>query len=653
MSYASSDKSSPNLLKRIPQKLSQPTAIAVIASLGIHAALGLSLPYLPISSQEKPKPARDVELLELKPEELNRLPPSPLALQPLPPGLNQQLKPLSPSGSSSLSGLPPLPSNVPSLGDLPLDPLPTTGGLSGKLSKRSTGNSSLRNELNAKKTNEPPLPSEIFKSQGGKSAVNPQFKIATGSRITPNRSRRELSRLVDGLTASTEIPILPDTSNSNSSSGTSSPGSFNPNQPSGIFPPPPPTSPLAVNPGFTGGTQTPNQFGTSGSTRTLVPTTQAAVPSSGQRNLTDLRDTRNFNAFVQNLDDWKKRNQVIGDLEERPIIVGKYPEKARTSGVGAGSVQVNWKVDKDGTIIPGSLEVIGSSEGGIFDEEAIAAVKKQAIPAPGQEKAYTVRVIFMDDSKVPGTSAGSSTTPSNGKNPSQQQSPAETLTAPIQLTPPERPIKPEWSNPNERKIPSLPQNLLEQSTPSEGKTPADRITPIAPSTPSEGKTPTQNPPTERVVPIAPSTPSEGKTPTQNPPTERVTPIAPSTPSEEKTPTQKPPTERVAPIERLSPGEEKKPVEKTPVERSSPNEEKKPVERVVVPIEPSSSSEGKKPAERIVPTERQNSSERSTSTESKPSSESQNSERSRKLPEPQSSEKPQRLPAPPSPAKLRK
>jgi TonB family protein len=638
MSYASSDQSSPNLLKRIPQKLSQPTAIAVIASLGIHAALGLSLPYLPISSQEKPKPARNVQLLELKPEELNRLPPSPLALQPLPPGLNQQLKPLSPSspsGSSSLSGLPPLPPNVPSLGDLPLDPLPSMGGLSGKLSKRSTnlgkmgtGNSSLSNELNAKKTKEPPLPSEIFKSQGGKSAVNPQFKIATGSKITPNPSRRELSRLVDGLTASTEIPTLPSTSNSNPSYGTSSPGTFNPNPPSGVFPPPPPTSPLAVNPGFTGGTQVPNQFGAPGSTLSPIPTTQAAVPSSGQGNLTDLSNTRNFNAFVQNLDDWKKRNQVIGDPEERPIIVGKYPEKARTSGVGAGSVQVNWKVDKDGSIIPGSLEVIGSSEGGIFDEEAIAAVKRQAIPAPGQEKAYTVRVIFMDDSKAPGTSAGSSTTPSNGKNPSERQSPAEALTAPVQLTPPERPITPEWSNPNERKIPSLPQNLLERPTPSEGKTPAERLTPMAPLTPSDEKTPTQKPQTERVAPMAPLTPSEGKTPTQKPPAERVAPIAPSTPSEGKTPTQKPPAERVVPIEQSSPSEEKK------------------------------------PAERVVPIERQNSSERSTSTEGKPSaeprnspdtrssSESQDSERSRKLPEPQSSEKPQRLPAPPSPAKLR-
>src|SRR5919202_3207433 len=106
MSYASSPKSFPNFLKSLPQKLSRPTAIVGTASVGIHAALGLSLPYFSISSKEKPKPVRDVQLLDLQPEELSRLPPPPLPLEPLPSSINQQIKPLSPlSPSGSSSGL--------------------------------------------------------------------------------------------------------------------------------------------------------------------------------------------------------------------------------------------------------------------------------------------------------------------------------------------------------------------------------------------------------------------------------------------------------------------------------------------------------------------------------------------------------------------
>ncbi|MEW6499384.1 MAG: hypothetical protein AB1589_43985, partial [Cyanobacteriota bacterium] len=77
MFYASSTKSFPNLLKSIPQKLSQPTGIAVLASVGIHAVLGVSLPYWSLSSQEKPKPVRNVQLMELSQNDLSRLPPPP------------------------------------------------------------------------------------------------------------------------------------------------------------------------------------------------------------------------------------------------------------------------------------------------------------------------------------------------------------------------------------------------------------------------------------------------------------------------------------------------------------------------------------------------------------------------------------------------
>jgi len=672
MSYASSDKNSPNPLKRLPQKLAQPTAIAVIASVAIHAALGLSLPYLPLSSKEKPKPVRNVQLLDLKPEELSRLPPSPLPLEPLPPSLNQQLKPLSPSspsGSSSLRGLPSLPSNDPSLSNLPsLDPLPSLGGSSWKISKRSPNlgkfdirNSSLRNDLKLKQTKEPPLPSEVFNSKTGKSSTNPQFKIATGSKISnsPNL-RRDLGGLTRGLVPANDEPSLP--------------GTYNSNQTSGLLPPPPPPGAIAANPGLIG-SQLPNQFGAPTSTQSPAQTTQAAAPTVGQTNLTDNTATRNFNAFVQNGEDWKKRHQVSGEPEELPITVGKYPQKARAAGVDRGSVQVNWKVDKNGNIIPDSLEVIGSSEGGVFDEEALSAVRKLPIQVTGQEKAYTVRVIFFDDSKAPTSATGSSTSPSEGKNPTERQNssqrltpaeqltPSERVTPPMQLTPPERQNSIQWSTPNERQIPSLRQNLLEPSTPIQGKTPAERVVPIERSTPTQEKKPAQQlTPTQGNKPTEQLTPTQGKTPTEKTPSERVTPSDRSTPTQEKKP-----AERVVPMERLTPTQEKKPAEKTPservvpIERSTPSEGKKPAERVtpserVTPNERQNSSERSTSTERQTPAERQDSSERQTpaerrnSPETRSSSESQNSEKPQKLPEAQSSEKPQRLPTPPNPAK---
>ncbi|NET04520.1 MAG: TonB family protein [Symploca sp. SIO2B6] len=76
MSYTS-------FIQSIPGKLSQPLSIAVMASVGIHALLGVTLP--PMWSSEKPQKQRNVELLELTPSQQSRLP----ELSALPPIPNQ------------------------------------------------------------------------------------------------------------------------------------------------------------------------------------------------------------------------------------------------------------------------------------------------------------------------------------------------------------------------------------------------------------------------------------------------------------------------------------------------------------------------------------------------------------------------------------
>ncbi|NEP56452.1 MAG: TonB family protein [Symploca sp. SIO2G7] len=76
MSYSS-------FLKHFPDKLAQPTGIAVMASVVVHALVAITLPYWPVFSREQPNKLREVSLVELTPEMASRLPPPPQPLQPI------------------------------------------------------------------------------------------------------------------------------------------------------------------------------------------------------------------------------------------------------------------------------------------------------------------------------------------------------------------------------------------------------------------------------------------------------------------------------------------------------------------------------------------------------------------------------------------
>ncbi|MEH2336717.1 hypothetical protein [Nostoc sp.] len=114
MSYVS-------LFKNIPEILSQPIGIAAIASLGIHGAIAMIVPLMPMDSN-KPKQtasSKTVGLLELSQADQNRLPQSTsqVGLQQFPP-----VAPLSAPNFSAQTGLPPL-APAPS-SQLILPPLP-------------------------------------------------------------------------------------------------------------------------------------------------------------------------------------------------------------------------------------------------------------------------------------------------------------------------------------------------------------------------------------------------------------------------------------------------------------------------------------------------------------------------------------------------
>jgi hypothetical protein len=118
-----------SLLKNIPEILSQPTGIAALASLGIHGAIALIVPLMPVDSEQSQKAIspKSVGILELSQADQNRLPQtpgtsqSPIALQPqLPvqpgfsfqPQLPMQPQQLPPNLDTQRATLPPLPPSL-------------------------------------------------------------------------------------------------------------------------------------------------------------------------------------------------------------------------------------------------------------------------------------------------------------------------------------------------------------------------------------------------------------------------------------------------------------------------------------------------------------------------------------------------------------
>ncbi|BAY74780.1 hypothetical protein NIES25_11950 [Nostoc linckia NIES-25] len=116
MSYVS-------LLKNIPEIITQPIGIAAIASVGIHGAIAMIVPLMPIDSSKPQETAssKTVGLTELSQADQSRLPQSTpqsqIGLQQLPP-----IAPLSAPNFNAQTVLPPL--GAPTTSQLVLPPLP-------------------------------------------------------------------------------------------------------------------------------------------------------------------------------------------------------------------------------------------------------------------------------------------------------------------------------------------------------------------------------------------------------------------------------------------------------------------------------------------------------------------------------------------------
>ena len=95
-----------SFLKTLPDSLHLPTAIAAVASLGIHGLLALSLPTLSASSKPEEQQKGTVKVVELTPAEQRRLPQSSQATQPLPETIPPPNVPLPPNPLNSNRHIP-------------------------------------------------------------------------------------------------------------------------------------------------------------------------------------------------------------------------------------------------------------------------------------------------------------------------------------------------------------------------------------------------------------------------------------------------------------------------------------------------------------------------------------------------------------------
>ncbi len=397
----------PNRFKDLSQKLFGPTGIAVLASLGIHGALAVVLPYMGNSSQEKPAP-KTVQLVQLSPAEQSRLPQT----APLPPlGLNQ-LQGLNPLPGLStpyppLSGLG-LPSNL-----SPVNP-PLNSLANNKISPTTKASPSAKTDPKTKPTadkNTKITERKLALSQGPVriQASNQREKFSSGGGI-PNLN----------LTAADYAPLVP------------------PTPPASLYPPAPTgnqTASQQVAPPSrsSNSPESSNQQQARGNSRTPIPLVSPNVIISSRTNpdtatspsqdlvgikpatgtpplpTTQLKPSgvdggTGTNYYQRQLDGVNAliaNSGGVEDYKKHAPIVGSYPPEACASKA-TGTSYIAAKVDNKGFFL--SVEPAPASNA-ILDQAAKAAVSQRDMEVTSKTVTHLFPVEFKYDPSVCGNAA--------------------------------------------------------------------------------------------------------------------------------------------------------------------------------------------------------------------------------------------------------
>ena len=427
MSYASFTKSFPDLFKSFSEKMFQPTGIAVMASIGIHAALGVTLPYLPMNSQNKPPSRGTVQLVQLSPTEQSRLPQA----SP-PPQLTNQLQslyPLPPSLST------PYPSLSASSFPLNLSPVnPPSNGLARQMRSPSS--------LSSLSPDQKPSPAQKQSSAQKAQQTDQKYAFNNSTRMKPYTQRSATTTDVGRLT----FPLRP---------ATPLPPAYPPPPPPPLYPPaggdlpiiqsgltnPTPTasatpSPMPTASATPSPTSTPseptNQTAQSGSSNQTpgqsrptnqTPTqsaanSQALEPPAAPKNPTQSLDTvaarpsepgkpqqtaynpagTTLLEAVKKAADQQNANPNSKSLPPISLSINYPPEMSSCPKQEPSTASVNVTVKPDGTITP--PELIQATGYDVLDRAALTKAQSYSFAedTKGQTLIYQFRVGINRDS---------------------------------------------------------------------------------------------------------------------------------------------------------------------------------------------------------------------------------------------------------------
>ena len=463
-----------SLLQTLANQLLQPSSIAALTSVGIHALLGVASPNLPVFQQGEQPTWRSVELIQLNSAELTRLPDFAQSKQNVPPFPNTPLSNLNiPRSSSQLLPLPKSSSSTTN-SQLFLSP--------------SSRNKSFRNNG---------VVTSTFPNLPTPQVINRQFVNNSSNSITqpnnlPPPPPSEQFSYSTGIIPNGVLPYIPPSQDFESGSESESKPQDTPPSSS------PPNPPISEAQRF----------------QALVAdirNRQRRIQEN-KANTTDEEALRNYVHWLEQV----KQKIIEQENPQELTITGIYPRDAclkKISGTSIYGILVN----NEGTVT--NFYLIKSSGYPIFNERAVEDIRNRNFDnQTNQPKAYRINVNFQYESKV---------------CPALTLSPLESTTTPKpENETPNTPVeasKPENETPNTPVEASKPENET-LNTPVEASKPENETlnTPVeisqpenkAPNTPVEALAPNNN----RVVPLeapkpeneTPTTPVESSTPSNKP-----------------------------------------------------------------------------------------------------------------------------------------
>lgn len=383
-----------SLIKSLPELLSQPSGIATVASLGLHGVLWVLLPVLPLASKTtEAEIQQPVQLVELTPAEINRLPnfaTPQISLPPLPKS-NNLYPPLPPLQSSN--SLPSLGAPFPSSSSLFAPPPSISFAPSTALPPPVMFPPPPTTRIDIPDTPAPPRqnsrPTITFQPQPGLDELQRNSQLTVEPNELPDLQAADPSAA--DLFPQTAPPSDPATTEpaSNTTEPAAQPTAIPETQPSETPTPqpnqtPPPTE-QAANP--------------------AVPTDRAAkIPEAAIAQLRAsqerYRELYTFNPagttaeeVTSNIETWSQQALEAAGKEWKPLEVPPtYPEAACPKKL-EGKAVFGVLVDAEGKIIDAPV-LVQSTGYNLLNQQAQNDVAAYEFPATGEKQPYLVTLPF-------------------------------------------------------------------------------------------------------------------------------------------------------------------------------------------------------------------------------------------------------------------